>query len=199
MSAGSGSLRDLYSSPPTSWTFIPPPTNGSSSSSNSSPPSEPSYQWNARPRHNSIYELSPDLSLEPTAPNAVALLRAAAASAVLQYFSSAVENPWEVGKTLLQVQHVPREATAIEYTEYVEAEDEVCCFFKKCVAAVLINVIIYFSQVMNRLLRTRKATLPMRMRSQVHNLGPLARRMTAATLCDEVCRTLQLGRTGCCL
>lgn len=125
MSAGSASLRDLYSPPPTSWTFVPPPTNGSSSTSSNAPPAEPSYQWNARPRPNSIYELSPDLSLEPTTPNAIALLRAAAASAILQYFSTAVENPWEVGKTLLQVQYVPRDATAVDYPEHVEAEDEV--------------------------------------------------------------------------
>lgn len=112
-------------SPTTSWTFVPPPTNGSSASSSNASPTEPSYQWNARPRPNSIYELSPDLSLEPTTPNAVAFLRAAAASVVLQYFSTAVENPWEVGKTLLQVQYVPRDATAVDYTEQVEPEEEV--------------------------------------------------------------------------
>ncbi|KAH8120618.1 mitochondrial carrier [Phellopilus nigrolimitatus] len=121
---GTGSLRDSYSTPPTSWSFVPP---SNASASTPAPPAvdvEPTYQWSARPRPNSIYELSPDLIFEPSAPNAMALLRAAAASAILQYLSAAVENPLEVGKTLLQVQYVPRDAVAAEDTELVPNEEE---------------------------------------------------------------------------
>ncbi|KAL5535117.1 hypothetical protein ACEPAF_3211 [Sanghuangporus sanghuang] len=127
MGSPSGSLRELYSEPPAAWSFVPiSDRNGSSSSSIKGPvpDSGPSYQWSARPRPNSIYELSSDLNFEPSTPNAVALLRAAAASVILQYFSAAVENPWEVGKTLLQVQFVPRDAKAIEDLEPPEEEEE---------------------------------------------------------------------------
>ena len=61
---------------------------------------------------------------EPSSPNAITLLKAAAASAILQYFSVAVVNPWEVSKTLLQVQYVPRDAKAIEDVEPLEEEEE---------------------------------------------------------------------------
>lgn len=126
MGSSGGSLRDLYSEPPTGWSFIPPENNGSTTRPGGPLPvaeSAPSYQWSARPRTNSIYELSPDLNFEPSAPNAVAILRAVAASVILQYCGAAIENPWEVGKTLLQVQYVPRNAVAVEDMEPPEEEE----------------------------------------------------------------------------
>lgn len=129
MGSSGGSLRDLYSEPPTAWSFIPPENNGSAPRPGplSGAASAPSYQWSARPRTNSIYELSPDLNFEPSAPNAVAILRAVAASVILQYCGAALENPMEVGKTLLQVQYVPRNAVAVEDMEPPE-EEEVCLY-----------------------------------------------------------------------
>ena len=133
MSSGGGpsSLRDLYSSPPTSWSFVPTaPTNGSTSVGTTAPQprvSESSYQWaSSRPKHNSIIDLSPGLRLEPNAPNAMLLLKAACASIVLNYAGGAVEMPWEVGRTLLQVQYVPRDAKAIEDYDGEVIEDIVC-------------------------------------------------------------------------
>ena len=125
MDTPTGSLRELYSEPSTAWSFIPiSDKNGSSSSIKVPlPDSGPSYQWSSRPRPNSIYELAPDLQFEPSAPNAAVLLRAAAASVILQYLSAAVENPWEVGKTLLQVQFVPRNASAVEDLDPPEEEE----------------------------------------------------------------------------
>ncbi|EJD04423.1 mitochondrial carrier [Fomitiporia mediterranea MF3/22] len=130
MSASSGSLRDLYSDPPTAWSFVPITNNGSNPASGAGGPSikadsaSTSYQWSSRPRPNSIYELSPDLDFEPSGPNAVAFLRTAAASAILQYLAAALENPWEVGNTLLEVQFVPRNAGVIEEVEPPEEEEE---------------------------------------------------------------------------
>jgi len=47
------------------------------------------------------------------------------ASALLQYTSSALVNPWEVGKLLLQVQWVPRDAGEPQTEEeYVEEQEE---------------------------------------------------------------------------
>ncbi|KAI5124403.1 hypothetical protein M0805_008287 [Coniferiporia weirii] len=126
-SAGQGSLRDSYSTPLSSWSFIPPTNNSASSSAPApalAPGLEPSYQWSSRPRPNSIYELSPDLNFEPSTLNALSLLRAAAASAILQYLSTAVVNPFEVGKTLLQVQYVPKDAVAVEDMEMDPVQEE---------------------------------------------------------------------------
>ena len=122
--SSSGSLRDLNTDSRPTWTFVPPSDNSTTPSVG--PPADPSssYQWTARPRPNSIYELSPDLDFEPNAPNAVALIRAATASALLQYLSAALENPWEVGKTLLQVQYVPRDVQAAEEAEAIQEDEE---------------------------------------------------------------------------
>lgn len=124
--AGSGSLRDLYTDTRPSWTFVPPAENGNASTSSVSPAADTpsSFQWSARPRQNSIYELSPDLDFEPNAPNAIALIRAATASALLQYLSAAMETPFEVGKTLLQVQYVPRDVQVTEELEAVPEDEE---------------------------------------------------------------------------
>jgi len=105
------SLRDLYIDPAQTWAFSPPahPPNATVT-----PPTAPvaqSYQWSTRPSHNSIFDLSPSLDLsEPTGVNAAQLFKAFVASAVLQYTSNAIAMPWEVGKLLLQVQWVPRDA-----------------------------------------------------------------------------------------
>lgn len=127
MSNPSGSLREHYSEPRTTWSFVPlsDAKNGSPSLKATVPSNSSGYQWTSRPRPNSIYELSPDLEFEPSAPNSVALLRAAAASVILQYCSAALENPWEVGKTLLQIQYVPRDAVATEDLELNEEDEEV--------------------------------------------------------------------------
>jgi fusion and transport protein UGO1 len=53
------------------------------------------------------------------------LLKAACASAILKYAEAACEIPFEVGRTLLQVQYVPRDAKAIEDYEEEEAVDEI--------------------------------------------------------------------------
>ncbi|KAK0465246.1 mitochondrial carrier domain-containing protein [Desarmillaria tabescens] len=114
------SLRDLYNGSSSAWSFVPPP---SPPSANSSPPasSSSSFQWSTRPTPNSIFDLSPDLN-DANGVNAVDLLKTLAASAVLQYTSSAIAMPWEVGKMLLQVQWVPRDSH--DYHVDVEPEDD---------------------------------------------------------------------------
>ncbi|TFK41293.1 mitochondrial carrier domain-containing protein [Crucibulum laeve] len=109
------SLRDLYIDPSSAWSFIPKV--GSSSAPVDSPaaplqsPVASSYQWSTRPSHNSIFDLSPSMDpSEPSGIDASQLFKALVASAVLQYASTALANPWEVGKLFLQVQWVPRDA-----------------------------------------------------------------------------------------
>lgn len=119
------SLRDLYIDPSSAWAFIPPTL------SPSRPDPEPAaqaHQWSTRPARNSIFELSPSLDLsEPLGINPAQLFKAIVASAVLQYTSTALVNPWEVGRLLLQVQWVPRDAGEPEAEDdyIVEEQEEV--------------------------------------------------------------------------
>ena len=116
------SLRDLYVDPAAAWAFNVPaplaPVNTVSAIS------EPSYQWSARPARNSIFDLSPSLDFsEPSGIDASQLAKTIVASAILQFTSTAIANPWEVAKLLLQVQWVPRDAGEPEPTNNVEAYD----------------------------------------------------------------------------
>jgi fusion and transport protein UGO1 len=124
------SLRDLYIDPSTAWAFLPPPSTISPAAKIAEPtPLGPSYQWSTRPSHNSIFDLSPSLDLRaPSGVNATNLLKTLVASAVLQYTSTAIAMPWEVGKLLLQVQWVPRDAGEPEEPELVEDNDDAVCF-----------------------------------------------------------------------
>ena len=126
-------IASLYNPPSASWSFVPPapagPQNssggsathsGAGSSSSIIPnPSSGQLKWSSRPAHNSVFDLSP--SLDPNDPSGHGLdikilLPAALASALLQYTSTALAMPWEVGRVLLQVQWVPRDVGEIEPT-----------------------------------------------------------------------------------
>ncbi|KAL4068322.1 mitochondrial carrier domain-containing protein [Scleroderma yunnanense] len=98
------SLRDLYNPPLTQWAFVPP--------------NNPTHPWTTRPAF--------DLPLrDPPSVNMPVLLRSLVASALLQYSSTAIAMPLEVGKLLLQIQWVPRDtiATPPETEEQVEEEE----------------------------------------------------------------------------
>jgi fusion and transport protein UGO1 len=121
MSASSSSLRDVYASPQTSWSFVPPQNNNTLPSA--SPPT--SYEWTARPPTNPIFDLSSSLSLtEPSGVEIKLLLKGLIAGAVLQYTSTALAMPFEVGKLLLQVQWVPRDLSLLEGPTMKEEEYE---------------------------------------------------------------------------
>jgi fusion and transport protein UGO1 len=84
-----------------------------------------SYQWTTRPAHNSIFDLSPSLDLsEPSTLNLSLLLRSLVASALLQYTSTALVMPLEVGKLLLQIQWIPKDAPAPSSEVHEEDEEE---------------------------------------------------------------------------
>lgn len=129
------SLRDLYIDPSQAWTFVPP-IPGAAVKAVSEPLLEgsdpPVHQWSMRPSPNSIFDLSPSLDLsEPAGINAIQLFKALVASAILQYTSTAIVMPWEVGKMLLQVQWVPRDAGEPEPLDLVveaDHDDAVCVF-----------------------------------------------------------------------
>ena len=115
------SLRDLYSTNPPTWSFTTP-----SNSTRSPPPppsssSIPSHTFSSRPIQNSVFELSPGLA-EPGGLELGLLLKTLIASAVLEYTTTVIAMPWEVGKCLLQVQWVPRDAGQMDDVELATEE-----------------------------------------------------------------------------
>lgn len=109
MSTSPSSLRDLYHTPSNTWSFVPSTPNNSSSSAASSTPSS-SYQWSTRSNPNPLFDLSASFSQDDTGADVRVILQSLLASALLQYAATALSIPWDVGKTLLQVQWVPRDA-----------------------------------------------------------------------------------------
>lgn len=146
------SLRDLYVDPNQAWSFSPPkPYNATVGTSGHQPQgsmqAQPIHQYTHQPRHSptSVFSLSPSLSPTPSQPDSFLgykepegvplphIFKSLVASFVLQYTSTAIVMPWEVGKLLLQVQWVPRDAGEELLDEEQEGEkesrdDAVCTF-----------------------------------------------------------------------
>lgn len=84
-----------------------------------------SYEWTTRPAHNSIFDLSPSLDFsEPSSLDVPLLLRSLVASALLQYTSTALVMPLEVGKLLLQIQWIPKDTPAPSSEVHEQEEEE---------------------------------------------------------------------------
>ncbi|KAF7339990.1 hypothetical protein MVEN_01916700 [Mycena venus] len=125
MTSSSASLRGLYSDPSSAWSFVQSAPAVASNSTNSHPAAAaPAYQWSSRPAHNSIFDLSPELADPSDGIDPINLIKTLAASAILQYASTAIAMPWEVGKLLLQVQWVPRDAGEPDPAEVPEDDDD---------------------------------------------------------------------------
>ncbi|KAI0757325.1 mitochondrial carrier [Daedaleopsis nitida] len=120
------SLRDLYTSPSNAWSFVPPSLVQDNSNSTHPPPAGPSAssEWSTRTVPNPLFDLSASLS-DDSGLDITSLAKEFLAAALLQYATAAVAQPWEVGKTLLQVQWVPRDPRDISSETGAEvAEDD---------------------------------------------------------------------------
>ena len=111
------------------WSFVPPQSNNTSASAVASSVSRTSYEWSTRTLANPVFDLSSSLT-EPEGVDVRLLLKTLIAGAVLQYTSTALAMPFEVGKLLLQIQWVPRDLSLLEgptvkEEEYEELEAEV--------------------------------------------------------------------------
>jgi len=107
------SLRDLYNTPSNSWSFVPS-TSSNSTHSFASSSSSNAYQWSTRSPSNSLLDLSASLANDDSGADVRAIVQGLLASALLQYATTALSIPWDVGKTLLQVQWVPRDTGGLE-------------------------------------------------------------------------------------
>lgn len=121
------SLRDLYATPSTAWSFVPPslsqdPTSNSSHSPVAGPSS--SGQWATRTASNPLFDLSSSLTGDDSGLDIASLAKDLLAAALLQYATSAIAQPWEVGKTLLQVQWVPRDPGDLSGEVSAEAAED---------------------------------------------------------------------------
>ncbi|KAF8585552.1 mitochondrial carrier [Ramaria rubella] len=125
-----GSLRDSYSSSPSSWSFLPSSPNPLPLSPSASP-SISKHEWSTRPNINPVFDLTPSLPFEHDGFNVDirVVLKGILASAIVQYTGAALVMPWEVGKVLLQIQWVPRESEVLEGGGSAIEEDEVYCPF----------------------------------------------------------------------
>ena len=117
------SLRDLYSTPSTSWNF-----NQSMQSAGPSKPSSSAPAWSTvRPSNNPIFDLAPILDYGGGSESATtkAMFKALISSAFLQCTTTAIAMPWEVGKILLQIQWIPKEPEQdVEEDETVQYADQ---------------------------------------------------------------------------
>ncbi|KEP54390.1 carrier protein [Rhizoctonia solani 123E] len=100
------SLRDLYAAPPDGWSFIPAPEDLASSGTKNTAAPWPSRS--ARSADSHVFDLA------PVASDVVSLdlrmaIKALIASGVLQYATTAIAMPFEVGKVLLQIQWIPKD------------------------------------------------------------------------------------------
>lgn len=125
------SLRDLYAPPPDTWSFNAAPANSTDASATA--PASGSYQWSARSNNspNALLGLSGTVH-DDEGLDAKAIAAGMVTSALLQYATTAVAIPWEVGKTLLQVQWIPRDLEALpsrDLPKETDEEEEVCAYF----------------------------------------------------------------------
>ena len=133
MSSPPSSLRDLYAPPSTSWAFLPPIGPDSNASTFQPGTSAPqSYQWSTRTRENTLFDFSSSFQNNDGSFNlfVTAKLKGFLAAAFLQYATTAIIMPLDVGKMLLQVQWVPRDAGevvsgAVLTTDAVDDDAEV--------------------------------------------------------------------------
>lgn len=126
------SLRDVYASQSNAWSFLPPPLPSGSSPENATvftPPASQSYEWSTRTRTNPLFDLAFDPTADDSNFNVAVVAKGLLITALTQYMATAVVMPLEVGKTLLQVQWVPRDTGevppgAVLTTDAVDDEEE---------------------------------------------------------------------------
>ncbi|KAK1232389.1 hypothetical protein PQX77_004481 [Marasmius sp. AFHP31] len=116
-----GGLRDLYRHPNQPWSI---PTGNSSTPTHAgrpNPSGRPSHSHFNPTSHQSSQSVH--IRTNVAFPPMNSLLKSLVASAMLQYTSTAIAMPWEVARTLLQVQWVPKESEEPDAEEDESDED----------------------------------------------------------------------------
>ncbi|OSD05896.1 mitochondrial carrier [Trametes coccinea BRFM310] len=123
------SLRDLYVPPSNAWSFVPPALAPENSTAAGHPPlsgpSSSAHQWSTRTApSNPLFDLGSSLAGDDSGLDVASLAKELLASLLLQYATNALAQPWEVGKTLLQVQWVPRDTGDVVHDGADPVDDE---------------------------------------------------------------------------
>lgn len=108
-----GSLRGAYTPTATEWTFIEAPASGSSASGSPNAPSSAPWSAGPPPSRARVLDLSPYPYDEFDASSTLdtkAALKWLISAAVLQYATTGIAMPFEVAKTLMQCQWIPKDA-----------------------------------------------------------------------------------------
>lgn len=113
------SLRDLYAAPPDGWSFFPAPEDLASSGTKS----QAAAPWPSRSADSHVFDLSP-IASDVVALDLRTMVKALVASGALQYATTAIAMPFEVGKVLLQIQWIPKEHLVPAAPEPAAQEDE---------------------------------------------------------------------------
>lgn len=121
------SLRDLYATPPDGWSFFPSPEDLAPLGTKSQ-----AAQWPARSADSHVFNLSP-INTDVVSLDLRVVVKSIIASGALQYATTAIAMPFEVGKVLLQIQWIPKEhlAPAISEPDPQEEEEDAVCYFYK--------------------------------------------------------------------
>ena len=184
------SLRELYTTPSTAWSFVPPSLSQDSSNSSHPPAagSSSSSPWSTRTAPNPLFDLSSSLPEDDSGLNVVAFGKELLLAALLEYSTSAIAQPWEVGRTLLQVQWIPRDPTDLAHDgspEVVDDEGEVCSLvlgLSNCLVS-LTRMCGYSSATLHRMRMTR--ILRTQQRRNLHDLCVQLTKLV--TLYDSLC------------
>ncbi|QRW27185.1 mitochondrial carrier protein [Rhizoctonia solani] len=115
------SLRDLYAAPPDGWSFFPAPEDLTSPGNKSSATSWPSRS--ARSADSHVFDLAP-IASDVVSLDFRMAIKALVASGALQYATTAIAMPFEVGKVLLQIQWVPKDHVGLAPNELISDEKE---------------------------------------------------------------------------
>ncbi|KAG8715683.1 hypothetical protein FRC11_001311 [Ceratobasidium sp. 423] len=115
------SLRDLYAAPPDGWSFFPAPEDLASSGTKSSAAPWPSRS--ARSADSHVFDLAP-IASDVVSLDLRMAIKALLASGALQYATTAIAMPFEVGKVLLQIQWIPKDHVGLAPDEPAPEEKE---------------------------------------------------------------------------
>lgn len=127
------SLRDFYATPSNAWSFVPANLPGTPENATDlyDSTASSSYEWSTRTGFNPLFDLSSSYGVNEDGVDVKLVLQGLVTAALSSYASQALTMPFEVGKTLLQVQWIPRDvgepiAGGPSTFDPADEEEEVC-------------------------------------------------------------------------
>ena len=172
------SLRDFYATPSNAWSFVPANLPGTPENATDlySSAAGSSYEWSTRTNLNPLFDLSASYGVNEDGVDVKLVLQGLVTAALSSYASQALTMPFEVGKTLLQVQWIPRDtgeliAGGSATLDPADDEEEVC----SCSVVVFGSSIVDIQYTAHTSLATHQMTMKHTLRIRL-NSRPKGRR-----------------------